>query len=91
MGDGGTITNLGQKQLNLADIVVGSDVQSIFQIVAVTRPLKSVGQICNEGHIHLLQQCLRRGQDCRFHREPSGGLDVAKLRLKSPDGCGRQE
>ena len=50
MGDGGTIFNLGQKQLNLADNVVGSDVQSIFQIAAVTRPLMSVGKICDEGH-----------------------------------------
>ena len=31
MGDGGTIAKLGQKQLNLVDNVVGSDVQSIFQ------------------------------------------------------------
>ena len=50
MGDGGTIPNLGQKHLNLADNVVGSDVQSIFQIAAVTRPLMSVGRICDEGH-----------------------------------------
>ena len=50
MGDGGTIANLGQKQLNLADNTVGSDVQSIFQIAAVTRPLMSVGKICDEGH-----------------------------------------
>ena len=45
MGDGGTIANLGQKQLNLADNTVGSDVQSIFQIASVTRPLMSVGNI----------------------------------------------
>ena len=50
MGDGGTISNLGQKQLNLADNVVGSDVQSIFQVAAVTRPLMSVGKIRDEGH-----------------------------------------
>ena len=36
MGDGGTIPNLGQKQLKLRDR--GSDVQSVFQVAAVTRP-----------------------------------------------------
>lgn len=50
MGDDGTIANLGQKQLYLAESTGGSDVQSIFQIAAVTRPLMSVGKICDEGH-----------------------------------------
>ena len=44
MDDGGTIPNLGQKQLNLADNVVGSDVESILLIAAVTRPQMSVGE-----------------------------------------------
>ena len=97
MGDGGTIANLGQKQLNLADNTVGSDVQSIFQIAAVTRPLMSVGKICDEGHsVTFDNVCAvvrsKEGQElCRFHREPSGGLYVAKLRLKSPAGFGRPE
>ena len=43
MGDGGTIPNLGQSQLNLSDCNVGRDIQSVFQIAAVTRPLMSVG------------------------------------------------
>ena len=42
--------NLGQKHLNLSDNAAGSDLQSIFQIAAVTRPLMSVGKICDEGH-----------------------------------------
>ena len=50
MGDGGLIKNLGQKQLNLSDNSVGTDVQSIFETAAVTRPLMSVGKICDEGH-----------------------------------------
>ena len=28
---------------------------------------------------------------CRFHREPTGGLYVAKLKLRSPAGFGRPE
>ena len=97
MGDGGTIPNLGQKHLNLADNVVGGDVQSIFQIAAVTRPLMSVGRICDEGHnITFDNTCAvvrdKEGRElCRFHREPSCGLYVAKLKLKSPAGFGRPE
>ena len=97
MGNGGTIANLGQTQLNSADNVVGSDVQSIFQIVAVTRPLMSVGKICDEGHNIIFDNVCavvrsKEGQElCRFRREPSGGLYVAKLRLKSAVVFGRQE
>ncbi len=75
MGDGGTIPNLGQKHLNLADNIVVSDVQSIFQIAAVTRPLMSVRRICDEGHnITFDNICAvvrdEDGQEfCRFHRE----------------------
>ena len=50
MGDGCLIKNLGQKHLNLRHSAVGNDVLSIFQIAAVTRPLMSVGKICDEGH-----------------------------------------
>ena len=97
MGDGGTIPNLGQKHLNLADNVVGSDVQLIFQIGARTRPLMSVGRICGEGHnITFDKTCVvLRDKEChefcRFHREVSCGLYVAKLKLKGPADFGRQE
>ena len=50
MGDGGTIPNLGQSELNLTDEAVDRDIKSVFQIAAVTRPLMSVGKICDEGH-----------------------------------------
>ena len=50
MGDGGTIPNLGQKSLNLVDESVGRDLSSVFQIAGVTRPLMSVGKICDEGY-----------------------------------------
>ena len=49
MGDGGTIPSLGQSQLNLTDTKTDRDLESIFQIAAVTRPLMSVGKICEEG------------------------------------------
>ena len=97
MGDGGTIPNLGQKHLNLSDNAAGSDLQSIFQIAAVTRPLMSVGKIGDEGHkITLNNVCaVVRSKDgaelCRFHRELAGGLYVAKLTLRNLAGFGRQE
>ena len=48
MGDGGTIAKLGQKRLHLSDD--DRDLCSVLQIAAVTRPLMSVGKICDEGH-----------------------------------------
>ena len=50
MGDGGTIPNLGQSKLHLSDLGVGRDIESVFQVAAVTRPLMSVECICDEGH-----------------------------------------
>ena len=50
MGDGGRISNLGKSTLNLSDTIVGQDIQSVFQIAAVSRPLMPVGRICDEGH-----------------------------------------
>ena len=94
--DGGCIPNLGQMKLNLSDKVINSDVQSIFQIAAVTRPLMSVGKICDEGHTVTFSDvlavvCNKQGEEiCKFHRNP-GGLYVAKLKLRSPAGFGRLE
>ena len=94
MGDGGTIPNLGQKSLNLSDD--GKNVQSIFQIAAVTRPLMSVGRICGEGHRTTFDAVMAvvnnsdGSEICRFHRTP-GGLYVAKMKLKNPMGFARPE
>ena len=94
MGDGGTIPNLGQSQLNLADN--GKDLQSIFQIADVTRPLMSVGRICDQGHsitfnaVMAIVHAADGGELCRFERQP-GGLYVAKLKLRQPTPFGRQE
>ena len=96
MGDGGLIKNLGQKQLNLSDSAIGRDVQSVCQIAAATRPLMSVGRICDEGHeITFNNICAavrtKEGEElCRFSRE-AGGLYVAKLKLRSPSGFAGQE
>ena len=94
MGDGGTIPNLGESNLNLSD--GGKDLQSVFQIAAVTRPLMSVGRICDKGHsitfdaVMAVVKSADGAELCRFERQ-SGGLYVAKLKLRNPAGFGRQE
>ena len=95
VGDGGTIPNLGQSRLNLSDD--GKDIQSVFQIAAVTRPLMSVGRVCDEGHSITFNNVMaivhsKEGEElCRFHRA-DGGLYVAKMKLRSPASpFGRQE
>ena len=94
MGDGGTIPNLGENRLNLSED--GKDLQSVFQIAAVTRPLMSVGRICDQGHdikfnskmatVHSVDG----SELCRFQRQ-SNGLYVAKLKLRNPLGFGGPE
>ena len=94
MGDGGTIPNLGQSSLNLSD--EDRDLQSVFQIAAVTRPMMSVGRICDQGHSVTFDSVMAVVHDsagkelCKFHRQ-AGGLYVAKLKLRNPAGIGRQE
>jgi hypothetical protein len=95
VGDGGTIPNLGQSQLNLCD--EGRDIKSVFQIAAVTRPLMSVGRICDEGHSITFNNIMavvhnKDGEElCKFHRKDSG-LYVARMKLRSPASpFGRQE
>ena len=96
MGDGGTIPNLGQKTLNLTDEKVDQNMSSIFQIAAVTRPLMSVGKICDEGHNITFdaERAIvreRNGNEiCRFERA-NGGLYIAKMKLRNPAGFTRQE
>ena len=68
--------------------------RSVFQIAEVTRPLMSVGQVCDQGF-----KCTFDSKEalivdknnnavCKFERK--NGLYVAKLRLKSPELFARQ-
>ena len=96
MGDGSLIPNLGQSSLNLSDTTVGRDIQSGFQIAAMTRPLMSVGRIRDEGHsitfdaVMAVVHAKDGSEVCRFQRNGSG-VCVAKLKLRSPAGFGGQE
>ena len=85
---------MGQSKPNLSDC--GKDIESVFQIAAVTRPLMSIGKKCDEGHTVTFDAVMAvlRGQDgeelYRFKRK-DGGLYVANLKLRSPAVFGRQE
>ena len=82
--------NMGEMELNLADEQVGTSFSSTFQIAKVTRPLMSVGKICDEGYKVVFNRkvaCIISEADgsevCRFYRQDNG-LYIAKLRLKAP-------
>ena len=88
MGDGGQLGNLGQKVLKLGSKEC-PDITSTFQIANVTRPLMSVGKICDEGLTVEFAKTRAVVLDankkivCIFERQP-GGLYVAKMRLRAP-------
>ena len=91
VGDGGKIPELGEKHLNLdAPLLNGMNaVTSKFQIANVTRPLMSVGNICDHGlFVTFDPKCavVKDGDGkevCRFTRT-EGGLYTAKMKLKAP-------
>jgi len=91
VGNGGRLDNLGQRALNLEPLDdPATSLSSCFQIARVTRPLMSVGKICDNGckvEFDDTQAIVRDKagvQICVFERKPGGGLYVCKFRLKSP-------
>ena len=96
MGNGAEVPNEGQVTLNLlAEGSKGGDnmIKSVFQIAEITRPLMSVSKICELGlkcvfDEHQPQVVSKNGKVlCTFERK--GGLYVAKMTLKSPEGFQR--
>ena len=82
----------GEKKLSLEVPQDGSRmglISSVFQIAQVSRPLMSVGKICDEGHDvkFTATTATVTNKDarvvCEFHRK-DGGLYIAKMRIKSP-------
>ena len=61
----------------------------MFQIAAVTRPLMSVGKICDAGpnitfdSVQAIVRDKGGSELCKFHRTP-GGLYVAEMNLRNP-------
>ena len=89
---------MGQRSLNLEPMEDSSvPLKSCFQIAKVTRPLMSVGRICDNGmevnftHDKTIVRNAQGAQVCVFERKP-GGLYTCKFKLKSPSpGFARQE
>ena len=96
VGNGQRIPNEGQVQLNM-ETLGGAPVnlQSVFQVAEVKRPLMSVSRICESGYTCSFDKDEARittkagAHVMTFTRE--GGLYVAKLKLKSPKPFGRQD
>ena len=83
------IPNQGQVTLGLKGLNGAKTIKSTFQVADVTRPLWSVGRICDEGFritfddkkAEVIDQ---KGQVvCTFDRQ--GGLYLSKLKLKNPN------
>ena len=80
------VPNEGEVKLNLSHN--GTPLTSTFQVAEVTRPLMSVGRVCDQGLVCTFDdaKALITAKDgteiCRFERR--GGLYVAKLDLKDP-------
>ena len=76
--------NLGIEQGNATGRIA-----SVFQIAQVTRPLMSVGRVCDEGHSVTFSATTaevrnKDGKVVGTFRRKDGGLYVAKMRLKQP-------
>ena len=89
VGDGGRLANMGEKRLNLEPEDCSTSISSCFQIARVTRPLMSVGWICDGKAKVIFEETTatvlsREGKEiCVFNRKP-GGLYLCKMRLKQP-------
>ena len=89
---GARIPNEGQFTLEMRsgglEKKKGRDIKSTFQVAKVTRPLWSVGRICDEGFEVKFTNTeayvmTKEGKEvCKFNRR--GGLYIAELCLKNP-------
>ena len=93
VGNGERVPNEGQVMLNMEN-GDGIPLQSTFQVAEITRPLLSVGRVCDQGLNCVFKKdealvCDADGNTvCRFAR--AGGLYIARLKLKSPELFARQ-
>ena len=91
VGNGQRVKNEGQLRLNLQTKVSGeiNNLDTTFQAAKVSRPLLSVGVICDSGLDVLFKKHEARimsedGQTiCVFERKDKG-LYLARMRLKAP-------
>ena len=99
VGNGERVPNTGQAHLSLqTDGNIKNALKTTFQIAKVSRPLMSVGRLCDVGLKVVFDENHARVLDkdgyeaCVFERQ-SGGVYIARFRLKKPpptDPFGRQ-
>ena len=71
----------------------GNLIKSVFQVAEITRPLMCLSRICELGHKCVFDDekaevVAKNGKIlCTFRRE--GGLYVAEMKLKAPEGFQR--
>lgn len=98
VGNGAEVPDEGQVTLNLEAGGEGKSgggnlIKSIFQVAEITRPLMSVSRVCELGHKCVFDDekaevISKDGKVlCTFRRK--GGLYVAEMKLKSPEGLQR--
>ena len=91
VGNGQALPNQGEMKLNM-ESHDGIPLSSVFQVAGVTRPLMSVGRVCDQGMKCVFDKekavvIAPDGREvCCFERR--GGLYVASLTLKQPEGFG---
>ena len=90
VGNGERVPNAGQAHLSLqTDGEVQNGITSTFQVAKVSRPLMSVGRLCDVGMQVVFDKNKARvvapdgAEVCAFERQ-SGGLYLCKFRLKRP-------
>ena len=95
--DGSRIPNEGQLELRMEAPIgdgVKMPVTTNFQVAAVTKPLLSVGKVCEQGHTVVFSKggakILDPKQRVLAHFQRSGGLYVSTMTLKAPEPFTRQ-
>ena len=91
VGNGSRVPNDGQVHLSLqTGGTVANGITSTFQVAAVSRPLMSVGKLCDGGMDVIFGKTRARvvdqltGEEVMSFERQAGGLYVAKLKLKRP-------
>jgi len=90
VGNGERVPNIGQVNLNLeTDGKVRNGIKTTFQIAKVSRALMSVGRLCDVGLKVEFDDTKARvldrdGYEAYVFERQSGGLYIAKFRLKKP-------
>ena len=91
VGNGQKVPNEGQLVLNLeSDGGENRKIKSTFQVAEVTRPLMSVSRVCDQGltcnftDTHAL--VLDKAGKIVVKFERRGGLYIARMKLKPPEG-----